>query len=61
MVIKKKSLSGAAGKTKPKGDVASGKKPEQPAKATAARRLTVAKLATAKLSTEKLVTLKRLL
>jgi hypothetical protein len=60
MVIKKKSLRGAA-KVKPKGDAASSRKLEQPAKSTAAKRLTVAKLATAKLSTEKLVTLKRLI
>jgi hypothetical protein len=59
MAIQKKSLSGAA-KAKPKGDGASGRKPEQPAKSTADRRLAVAKLATAKLSTEKLATLRRI-
>jgi hypothetical protein len=59
MAIQKKSLSGAA-KAKPKSDAASGRKPEQPANPTAARRLAVAKLATAKLSTEKLATLRKL-
>ena len=60
MAIQKKSLSGAA-KAKPKGESLSGRRPEQPAKSTAARRLAVAKLATAKLSTEKLATLRKLI
>lgn len=58
MAIQKKTLSGAA---KAKGKSEGARKPEQPTKSTAAKRLAVAKLATAKLSTEKLATLRKIL
>jgi hypothetical protein len=62
MVIKKKSLIGAASTKAKEADGAAGKKagskPVEPAKLAAAKKLAMAKLATAKLSTARLTFLK---
>jgi hypothetical protein len=60
MAIKKKTLIGAAASQIREVEGASSKKPEQPARMAASKKLAVAKLATAKLSTAKLTTLRKL-
>jgi len=61
MAIQKKTLTGAAtSKVKDAGGRKPEASPEQSAKSSEVKRLTMAKLATAKLSTAKLQTLRRL-